>query len=99
MPSPDYGELAFAGNVFALTGYRYQGFKTSRLTGDIQEVPSTRFDVLAWRVEPPYWALYRDEQTGNYSVREQLSEPTGHEMGHGDHAPANFKMQKYHTCP
>lgn len=99
LPSPDRGELAFAGNVFELTGYRYRGRRRNRLTGGSWEVPSTRFDVVAWRVETPYRILSLDGQSVDYTVRDQLSEPIGHRMTQDDHAPANFKMQKYHLCP
>lgn len=98
LPSPDRGGLSFAGNVFELTGYRYRRHERNRLTGASREVPSTRFDVVAWRVETPYRILSLDGQSGNHEVRDQAFEPIGHKMAHDDHAPANFEMQRYSPC-
>ena len=62
--SPINGELAVSDNIFVLKGYRYKWVETNLLTNTKREFPAARFDVISWRIVPPYkkWAQQADEQ-------------------------------------
>ncbi len=60
VPHPEYSAAAHPGNVFWLTGYRYQTIQTNRITGYQVFLPSFRFDAIRWWVEAPYQS-YTDD--------------------------------------
>lgn len=99
MPSPDGGNLAFAGNRFELLGYRYAARRRNRLTGVTEDTRSTRLDVVAWRVEAPYRVLVEADRPGEYTVREDATDPVAYRMADDDHAAEKFTLQRYRSCP
>ncbi|WP_102797677.1 hypothetical protein [Bowmanella denitrificans] len=54
LPSPEDGGQAYADNVFELTGFSYQFETQNKLTGQVDISSSHRFDLISWKVLPPY---------------------------------------------
>ncbi|NNG04995.1 MAG: hypothetical protein HKM95_12970 [Inquilinus sp.] len=95
IPSPEDTELAVDGNVFRLTGYEYRGEERNVLTGSVREVPSSRFDTIAWNVSIPYevWV-----STGDSPRRQERSDPVAFSIAEGDHNPDRFTLRRYDPC-
>lgn len=51
---PEDTEAVVPDNVFEITGYRYKKVRRNLLSGEIEEVPSRRFDVIEWRAIVSY---------------------------------------------
>lgn len=52
--NPELSDAAFPGNIFVLTGFRYEIKRTNVITGKVRIINSRQFDVVSWRVELPY---------------------------------------------
>jgi len=55
--NPELSKAAFLGNVFYLTGYRYQKLTINRITQSEAREHSSRLDVIKWHVRLPYRTL------------------------------------------
>lgn len=58
--TPDQTNAVVPDNEFIITGYRYKLVQKNLLSGEIRQLPSARFDVVAWHVVTPYQAYVDD---------------------------------------
>ena len=76
MASPENGNYSYSDNMFTLKGYEYKWVKKNLVTGKNVEYPAERFDVIYWRIHPPYkiWASMENSDqlaegiTSNYPI-------------------------------
>lgn len=97
LPSPEDTELALHGNVFSLTGYRYQAEERNIMTGATRSFPATRFDVVSWQVRTPYMEWVPSGDDGAVEQQER-NNPVRYEMTGDDHDPGRFTPRHYVFC-
>lgn len=68
LPSPEETNLAVNGNRFLLTGYGYRAERRNRLTGSVDPVRSTRFDLVSWEAVTPY-QIWVEEDDGQVEAQ------------------------------
>ncbi|MDH3473719.1 MAG: hypothetical protein OEM59_08500 [Rhodospirillales bacterium] len=102
LTSPLETELAVKGNVFQLSGYRYQDHRKHILTGEIEIPPESfpqRFDVIAWEVVTPYAVVASEGGSSESAVSENRTAPVHHKMEISDTSSDLFKFPASLRCP
>jgi hypothetical protein len=98
LPSPEDDSYAYADNKFTIKGYEYKWVEKNIITGKELESPAERFDVVSWRVHPPYkfWAsLKSSDQTPNVKIS---TDPVEHTFQSSEHNPEYFVGQNSIDC-
>lgn len=98
MPAPDDGEYAYHDNVFQLTGFAYNWVFSNKITGSEWHKKSRRFDVIKWKLFPPYAVWVSTGGEGGEPTSEMKYEPLMFEFKSTDYSTAHFKLGNYVDC-
>lgn len=99
MASPEEGKLAYTDNIFMLKGYSYRFEEHNKLTQSAKTSTSHRFDVVAWKVVPPYKQWKNGSPGGDAMVEaETVTAPVSYQMSTTDDRPAQFLKGNYVDC-
>ena len=98
MPSPDDGSTAYSNNVFNITGYEYKFVKRNLLTGNAEYSDSNRFDVISWKIVPPYKVWSNKTDKDGILLTEVKNQPIAYKFDSDNHAPDLFRKGNYIDC-